>query len=582
MSHLAAEYRFGPFVVDVSQRLLFRKDKIVPLTPKGFELLLLLLERGGRVVEREELMRVVWPNVFVEEANLTQNIFALRKQLSDESELSEYIQTVPKRGYRFNPDLLDRESYTDQSVQAAKSAEANLSLAIMPFINETGEPEAEYLCDGLTESLIKNLSALPHLDLRSHSSVLRYKNANPRIEMVGKELSVKMALIGRIRIRRQRITINTELIDTLHGRYLWGERYEKSQQDVIEIQEEIAKDTANKLQLRLSQTEQALLSKKYTTNLQAYHHYLKGRFFWNKYTKKGLELSIKYFEMAIEEDSHYALAYSGLADAYLRLSNLYLTPREALSRAKAAAMEAVAIDGRLSEAHSSMGIVKIYLDHDWAGGEKEYQRAIELNPGAALPYKRYGECLMLTRRFAEALENLDRALALDPLSLQINLIKGTCLYVMRETPRAIAQLEKVLELNEDYAPGHLALALCYLLQQRPDDAFRELQTARRLDGDASTVLGYLGYAYGVSGRKDKATQVLKELEAAATHQYVSPYAVAITYLGLGDVENAMKLLQKTYEERNDFLIWFNVAPELDSLRQDLRFVTLLRRIKFPT
>jgi tetratricopeptide (TPR) repeat protein len=293
-----------------------------------------------------------------------------------------------------------------------------------------------------------------------------------------------------------------------------------------------------------------------------------------------VEKGIDYFQQAIEHDPNYALAYAGLADAYHRLSNLYLPPTEAMPKARAAAVKAVEIDDLLAEAHASFGLLKMYYDLDWEGAEREYRRALELNPGHTLSHKRYGEYLMYTRRFNEALEEYKLALKFDPLSLQVNLNLGTALTVMREYDLAIEQLRKTLELDPNYYPSYLVLGFARRDSGDFAAAIEDFKRAWQSSKKAYAILGFLGHGYGVAGRRDEAAQVLQELLEASREKYVSPYGIAITYLGLGEREEALAWLRKTYEDRNDFLVWLNVAPELDVLRSDTRFTALLRRVGF--
>lgn len=586
-------YEFPPFCLDVVERLLLRDGEIIPLTPKAFDVLLLLVQNSGHVVERSELMNTVWPETFVEEANLTQNIFMLRKALGESSGGNKFILTIAKRGYRFVANVKEasnvgarkitkeqQEARIFEDDEEAAQSNTVASLAVLPFTNLSSDPGTEYLSDGITETIINNLSQLSKLKVCARSSVFRYKGKEVAPQQVRRELAVSVVLMGRVLSVGESLIIRTELIDTVKGWQLWGEQYNRKASDLLEVQEEIAREITEKLQIKLTGAERRLLSKRYTQNNEAYHLYLKGRFFWNKYTREGVERGINYFRQAIELDPNYALAYAGLADAYHRLSNIYLSPREAMPKAKAAALKAVEIDDYLAEAHASLGLLKMYYDHDWDGAEREYRRAIELNPGSSLAHKVYADYLTYIKRFDEALGEYRLALQFDPLSLQANLNLGTTLYLMCQYQLAIAQLQKVMELDENYCPAHLALGCTYLFDGDSATAISEFKRAWQLDKEAYMVLGFLGYAYAVSGNKSDAVKVLKELETASKKKYVSPYGIAITYLGLGDTEGAIKWLRMTYDERNDFLVWLNVAPELDALRSDPRFEDLLRRVGF--
>jgi TolB-like protein/Tfp pilus assembly protein PilF len=589
-------YEFGAFRIDVAERVMFCEGALVPMPPKAFDILLLLVEKSGHLVEKAELMDAVWPDTFVEEANLTQNIFTLRKVLGQRANGHPFIETVSRRGYRFIAHVkkLEPEDSAPQSrdVQASPAlngeAESGASddntiinsLAILPFINASADRKADYLSDGITESIINSLAQLSHLRVMARSTVFRYRGPEVDPQEVGRRLGVRAVLTGRILSYDERLIIRTELVDVTGGWAIWGAQYNRKSSDILEVQEEIAREIAYNLRIKLTSRVQKLLTRRYTEHTEAYRLYLKGRFFWNKYTKEGVEKGIEYFQRAIEHDPNYALAYAGMADAYHRLSNLYRPPSEVLPKARTAAVRAVEIDDLLAEGHASLGLLKMYYDHDWEGTEREFKRAIELDPGTALPHKRYGEYLMYTKRFDEALEEYKLALKFDPLSLQVNLNIGTTLFLMREYGTAAAQLRKTIELDPGYSPAHLVLGCTYLSSGDSRAALKELERAWQLNNEAYVILGFLGYAYAVAGRRGEATRALKELLETSKERYVSPYGIAITYLGLGEREEALSWLGKTYEDRNDFLVWLNVGPELDSLRSDARFTALLRRVGF--
>jgi TolB-like protein/Tfp pilus assembly protein PilF len=580
-------YEFGAFRMDVAERVMFYDGALVPLTPKAFDILLLLVEKSGHLVERAELMDAVWPDTFVEEANLTQNIFTLRKALGERDGEQLFIETVSKRGYRFIASVKKLEPGA-QEVKPALAGEPDAlasdetinSLAILPFINGDADHNAEYLCDGITESIINSLSQLSHLRVMARSTVFHYKGLDVNPQEAGRRLGVRAVLTGRILSYNERLIIRTELVDVARGWAIWGAQYNRKSSDILEVQEEIAWEIAYNLRIKLTSQVQQLLTRRYTEHTEAYRLYLMGRFFWNKYSREGVEKGIDYFQQAIKHDPNYALAYAGLADAYHRLSNLYVPPAEALPKARAAAVKAVELDDLLAEAHSALGLLKMYYDHDWEGAEREYKRAIELSPGTAMPHKRYGEYLTFNRRFEEALEEYKLALKFDPLSLQANLNLATILFIMREHELSARQLKKALELNPDYCPTYFTLGCMFLSSGNYSAAITELQRAWKLDKEAYVILGFLGYAYALAGRREEAVELLKELLETAREKYVSPYGISIIYLGLGEREAALTWLGRTYEDRNDFLVWLNVGPELDVLRSDARFTSLLRRVGF--
>jgi tetratricopeptide (TPR) repeat protein len=452
------------------------------------------------------------------------------------------------------------------------------SLAVLPLVNVNDEPDLEYLSEGLTESIISSLSRLPQLRVMAQGTVVRYKSRDVDLQEVGIELSVSAVVTGRVLRSAEKLMIYVELIDIADGSQLWSEQYIKEFSDIILIHKEIAREISEKLRLRLSSKDREQLAKQQTDISQAYECYLKGRYFWNTYTKEGVEKAVEYFKWAIKLDPNYALAYSGLADSYFRQSNVYLHPKETLPKAKAAAIKAVELDDQLAEAHSSLGLLNIYYDHDWHSAEQEYKRAISLNPGYVMAQHRYGAYFMLMARFEKASAQYAQALTLDPLSLQLNLAIGTNFYLLRRIDEAIEQIHKVIELNPYYDPAHLGLGLAYVSK---GDLPKALAESRQLMSRyPSLALGVMGYAHAILGRRSNAEKTLKQMIELSARQYASPYWVAIIYAGLGEIDNAFEWLEKTYEDHSDWLVWLKVGPELNNLRSDPRFTDLLKRAGF--
>src|SRR5438552_1456574 len=380
-------YEFGPFCLDTRERVLVREGSPLQLKPKVYETLLALVSRSGHIVDKEELMRQVWPDVVVEENNLTGNIFSLRRAFAE----YQYIETVPRRGYRFTADvklvkiedvkLTDRSSAeTEVVIKETVSTKRRpiASLAVLPFINAGADPEAEYLSDGITESIIHNLSQLPALRVMARSTVFRYKGHESDPQEVGRELGVRTVLLGRVVQLRDRLSVRAELVDVADGSQLWGNQYSRDASDIFAIQEDISSEISKELRLKLTGAERERLRKRYTENTEAFHSYLKGRYHLNKRTGSGLRKAIEHFREAIELDPTYALAYAGLADTYTLLGSAGYdapSPPEMMSKAKAAAVKALEIDESLAEAHTSLAFIKFRLDWDWAGAEKEFARA---------------------------------------------------------------------------------------------------------------------------------------------------------------------------------------------------------------
>src|SRR5712692_10325495 len=585
-------YEFGDFRVDPAERLLLRNGDTVPLTPKVFDTLVALVEKSGHVVAKDELMNQVWPDSFVEESNLTQNIFILRKVLGEDSDGRPFIETVPKRGYRFvasvrevsddDNDLVRENRIGPHVIPKASGPDDVLnSLAVLPLANVSANPDAEYLSDGITESIINSLSQLPQLRVMARSTVFRYKGKEIDPQEVGQRLGVRAVLVGRVLQISDSLIVRTELVDVANGWQLWGEQYNRKLADILALQEDIAREISEKLKIKLTGEDKKRLAKRYTENSEAYRLYLRGRYYWNKYTKEGLTKAVEFFNQSIELDPNYALAYAGLADAYYRLSSAYLPPKEAMPKARTAAMKAVEIDDTLPEAHASLGLIKMYHDWDFSGAEREYNRAIELDPHSPLGYHRLSSCVQLTERFDESLASIKRALELDPLSLLVSSLLAFNLYVSRQYDKSIEQYQKVLDMDPNYLQARLGIGLPYEQKGMYEEAIAAFKEARILSDDlASEALASLGCAYAVSGQIGEAENVLANLKERSKGDYVSPYSIAKIYVGLGEKDLAFEWLQRAYDERSEYLIWLRIDPRLDRIREDARYRKLMQRVGF--
>lgn len=570
-------YEFGPFRLDVVEQMLTREGAHVSLTQKAFQTLLTLVENCGHVVSKDDLMKRVWPDACVEEGNLTQNIFTLRKLLGGKSDGLTYIETVPRRGYRF---LARVKEVRGGGTRAIRAWSRRRAVAVLPFTNNRDDPNIEYLCDGMTESIIDSLSPLRSLKVMARSTVFRYKRREADATEVGRELEVDVAIMGRLLQFGDGLTISIELVDAADGSQLWGKRYNLSFSEIFAAQEEILRDVKQNLLAEGEADRDDPPVRRYSGSVDAYHYYLKGRYSWNKYTFEGVRKSVEYFRRAIELDPGYALAHAGLADSYLRLSNTYLPPREVLPQGKSAALRAVSLDDGLAEAHSSLGAVKLYHDYDWRGAESEFRLAIELAPGTALAYGRLGALLMLNGRFADAEEELSKAQELDPLSFQLLIAISANLFLMGRTGEAIEQVQKVLEIEPNYYPAYLSLGWFYTQEGQSGKAVSTLEQAAVL-AKHHTALAYMGYAFAMFGRRKDAERILRELkEQKSKGEYISSYHIAVIHAGLGEKEQAFDWLEKLYEERSDWLAWLKISPELSCLRSEQRYECLLRRIGF--
>jgi len=635
-------YEFGPFSLDTAERLLLRDGEELSLTPKIFDLLLVLVENSGRILEKEELMKAIWPHAIVEETNLTRNISTLRKVLGESQDAHPYIETIPWRGYRFVASVKEVTNTNSETAitippspstpseteeRGSRSVEATAvgpasnvaslisrirrhqvaagaialallavsgwafflrfkthppieSLAVLPFTSGSGDPQTSYLSDGITESLINNLSQLPNLRVIARTTAFRYKDQAADPSIIGRDLNVSAALTGKVLLRGDALIVQADLVNVADGAQLWGQQYTRKLSDIFALQAEIATDIAEELQSKLTGEEKRLLAKRYTNDSEAYKLYRMGRYYWDKRTEEGFKKSIDYFRQATQRDPHYALAHTGLADAYIGLTFYnYLPPEEAMPQAKASALEALRSDDLLAEAHASLAHVKVNYDWDWAGAESEFKRAIAINPRYTTARQWYAaHYLTPNGRLEEALAEMSRARDIDPVSLVVNSFMGATLYFAGRRDQAVEQCFKTLELDPNFGVAHWRLGLALVQADRFEEAIAELNKAGALSGGSPLMKAALGYAYAVSGRRGEAMKILTELQKRAERSYVSASEIAAIYAGLGDWDRAMAWLEKAADERAFHLVYLKVRPEFAPLRSDPRFADLLRRV----
>lgn len=451
------------------------------------------------------------------------------------------------------------------------------SIAVLPFANTSADANTEYLSEGLTESLINNLSQSHKLKVMSRNSVFKYKGQEANAKAVARDLGVHGVLTGRIVQRGEDISINVELIDARDDTQVWGAQYNRRLSDLFTLQEEIARQVSEKLQLRLSGEDQKQVTKRYTENAEAYQLYLKGRFYWNKRTEEAMKKGIDYFNQAIEKDPAYALAYAGLADCYALLYEYSAAPsRDLYPKAKAAAMRALELDDNLAEAHTSLAAAYEY-EWNWQEVERQYEKAIQLNPNYGTAHHWYSAYLVGRKRFDDAIREARRALELDPLSLIFNTALGRALHSARRYDEAIEHLRKTIDLDPTFAEAHFHLGLAYEGKGMYDGAAGEFEKAAELFGDKS-MKAWVGRVYALSGRRSQALRVLGEAAETSKHEHISPYPLAAIYAALGAKDKAFEWLEKVYQERSSYVVFINVDPVLDGLRDDPRFADLLRRI----
>lgn len=470
--------------------------------------------------------------------------------------------------------LLYLRGFRDQAID---------SLAVLPFVNVGADPDTEYLSDGITENLINSLSQLPRLRVVPRSTVFRYKGRDVDLQSVRRELHVRAVLTGRVVQRGDSLNIQSELVDVAADSQLWGRQFDRKFSDIIDVQEEIAKEVSEKLGLRPTDEEQKRLTRRYTENPEAHQLYLKGRYLWNRRTGKTLLRAAQYFQQAIEKDPGYALAWAGLGDCYV-VYGFYdvMSNREAIPQAKEAALKALEIDDGLAEAHAVLAFAKRYdWDWDWPGTEKGFKRALELNPNYPTGHHWYGTTLWAMGRLDEGLTEVKRAQDLDPLSLIINADVARGFYFSRRYDQAEEQLRKTLEMDPGFPVAHWYLGMVYEQTGRYEEAIAEFQEFQNLSGDQPTAAGALGHAYAASGKRGEAQEVLLKLEDLSKSRYVAPFDVAAVYIGLGDEDRSLEWLEKAYEARSSWIIWVNVDPRFDNIRGDSRYQALLRRMRLP-
>ena len=461
-------------------------------------------------------------------------------------------------------------------------APASHAIVVLPFENASNDPNAEYLAEGISETLINSLNELRNLRVIARATAFQYKGKQVDPERIGRELGVRAVVSGRVRQVQDALSIQVDLIDATNGTQLWGQSYDGKLSDALAVKQAIAREVTGKLKLRLSGEEERRLMQRDTVNAAAYQFYLKGRYFWNQRTADGLEKGIGYFRKAIEADPGYALAYVGLADSYNFLGAFgiaILSPDEAMPKAKSAALKALEVDDSLSEAHASLAFVELYYEWDWAGAEKSFRRAIELNPNYAPAYQWYSHLLMSGGRTSDAISAAKRAAEIDPLSLPAVLNVGWQYHWAREYDSAVEQLRRVLQINPNFEQAHWALGLAYVGQAKMEEAVAELQKAIALSGGNSVYVAGLGDAYALGGNRAEAIRLRSQLEQKTT--YVSPYWMATLQAALGEQDLALVSLEKAFAERNGGLIWLGADPRLDSLRSDPRFAALVERVGVP-
>ena len=576
-------FEFGPFRLDQTERLLLRDGRPVQLKPKVFDLLLTLVANVGHVITKEELMKQIWQDSFVEDHNLAVSISLLRIALEDDHRQPKYIETVARRGYRFVAPVKAVSNGNGEMSSAVTTGELLngvlpdiRSIAVFPFKNLSAQAKNQYLGLGLADALITRLSNLKQVTVRPTSAVLKF--AGKASVNAGRQLKVDSILDGTIQKCRRQIRVTAQHVRVSDGMILWAAKFDEQFTNLFAVEDSISEQVATALSGG-STNGQGQLKKRYTENSDAHHAYLKGRYFLNKRSADGFDKGIKYFSLAIEIDPNYALAYAGLADCYNLLgSYMMCPPKEAIRKARAAALKALKLDYCLAEAHMVMGHIKMRCDWDWPGAEEEFKLAIEMNANCPSAHQLYSLFLRTTGRLEEAMSEIKQAQELDPLSLVINASMSGLLYLARQYDAAIEHLKSMIEMDGNFPTANVLLGLAYTQKGLHDEAIAEYQRAIELYGDHPEVRAFLGCAFASSGRTAEAREVLDQLQEMHQQRHLSPYLIALIHTALADVDSAFACLERGFEEQDEELAFLKMDPLLNPLHEDSRFENLLQRI----
>jgi TolB-like protein/DNA-binding winged helix-turn-helix (wHTH) protein/Tfp pilus assembly protein PilF len=635
---LRGPLRFGVFELDLREGQLRKRGLRVRLQEQPIQVLTILVEHPGEVITREELQKRLWPaDTFVDfDQGLNKAINKIRDALSDSAESPRFVETVARRGYRFLADvkaadaspvrspelatlLQPAEAAHDRPDHASKLANPNnfrpslawkisvfvllvliaffgtwmfhsknhaspviRSLAVLPLESLSSDASQDYFADGMTDELISDLGQISSLRVISRTSVMTYKHVRKPLPQIARELNVDAVVEGTVLRSGDQVRITAQLIEASTDKHLWSQSYEGELRDTLALQNKVASAIANQIRINLNPREQAILKSARVVNPEAYKSYLKGRYFWNKRTADGLKAALTYFNQAIDEDPNYAQAYSGLADTYALLGDwqyAVMPSKETLPKAKAAAVKALELDSSLSEAHTSLGYCLRSFVWDFDSAEKEFRRAIEINPSYATAHHWNAVNLGLLGRHKEALAEMKKAVSLDPLSLIINADLAEFLLLTHSYDESVKQSRKIIEMDPNFAIGHKQLGDAYLLTKMDKEAVAELQKAVRLSGGSPICIAELARAYVTTGHRNEAAKLLSDLEKNSNASFSDAPQIAMIYVSMGDNEQAMHWLERAYEARFNPSILLRSG--FDPLRPDPRFEDFMRRVGLP-
>jgi TolB-like protein/Flp pilus assembly protein TadD len=563
--------RFGAFELDYSAGELRKGGMKLRLHGQPFQVLALLLEKTGQVVTRDEIRQSLWPaDTFVDFDNgLNTAINKIREALCDSADKPRFIETLPRRGYRF-------------LVQVENLAPQVPSLAVLPLENLSGDPNQEYFADGLTEALITNLAKISALRVVSRTTAMHYKCVHRPIPEIGRELGVDMVVEGTVQRSGDRVRISAQLIQAAADTHVWAESYDRDLRDILALQSEVARAIAREMRIKLTAIDQARLPKAQSVEPEAYEAYLRGRYYWNKRSGDALTKGAQCFQQAIDRDPAYAAGYSGLADCASSAGWFgFLPPDQAFGKGKALALKAIELDPALPEAHASLAWALTHYDFDFLAAEREYERSIEVDPRYATARQWFGLLLMPLGRFDEAFAELKRAVRLDPASPIINATFAWIHLYARRYAEACTLARKTLELDPAFGPALYPLGFASVLNNMHEDGIAAFEKAVVLSPDGTTYLAGLGWAYAHTGRIDQARTILHRLMMLSETQYVMAINMALIYVAMHENDEAIRWLETAFRERSPWIIYLKTDPRYDRLRSDPRFQGLVRRMNFP-
>lgn len=571
-------YEFGDFRLEAGKRRLFRRGDPVPLTPKVFDTLLHLVQHQGKVIAKDELMRAVWPDTVVEENNLNQNISTLRRVLGESRGENRYIATVPGKGYHFIPSV-------EVFAGLVQLAADRVTVAVLPFDNLSADPEREYLADGLTEEVIATLGQIDpgHLSVIGRTTMMAYKGAKKTLAEIGRELNAAYLVESSTRSEGGRLRITSNLIRVPDQVQIWSMSYDSEPSSLLEFQREISAAIGERVRLQLSPERLSAIARRQTRNAEAYDLYLRGRYFWNQLSPATTKHASEFFARATRLDPQYALAWSGLADAYTASPiNGDAPPLTVWPLAREAAAHAVSAGPGLAESQTSSGFVKFWFDWDWPAAESAFRRAVDLDPHYPLAHRMLGIVLAHMGRHDEAQHAVRRARELDPLLAGHHALSSQIAFMSRNYAAALQFAKQAITIDPEFWVGHMQLGQAYEQLGESQRALDALNDAARLSGGNSKAISLRGYLFARTARTQEAHAVLDMLEAIARERYVPPYAIAQIHVGLGQYDQALDWLERAFEMRDVHLAFLPNDVKWDPLRPDPRFVSLLQRCGFAT